>query len=256
MAKSKSKAVKKQQKAQKLAVVSLSSSAAVVLPVKPAVDIIHLAEDDELIAEDEIEITVDVLNTLLQQPEVLSNQRFKQLKRVGWDFGKILAEQGSGAGKRYTPFAFDRRLTVVAGSSIHSKISHSLSLSLYRQALVHLFDLYVNKTPTKLGSLQRWVRDCDATSRPGRVLTQDENEERNTVLKCLDMVLRVCGGAEQDFKGKAKAALENLETEASDGSEEAIRRMKVWDVRREVEAGKLQDEVPLWALIQKGFEGK
>ncbi len=139
------------------------------------------------------------------------------------------------------------------GASIHSKISHLLSLSLYRQALVLLFDLYVNKTPTKLGSLQRWVRDCDATSQPGKVLTEQENEERNTVLKCLDMVLRVCGDNQGDHKGKGKEMLEDLE---EDGQSQVIRRIKVWNVKNEIERNKIQDEISLWSLIQKGSEGE
>lgn len=140
------------------------------------------------------------------------------------------------------------------GASIHSKISHLLSLSLYRQALVLLFDLYINKTPTKLGSLQRWVRECDATSRPGRVLSPEEEEERNIVLKCLDMVLRVCGGGEQSISDRL---VEDLEEK--DGKKGVVRRMKVWNVRNEVGTSgeqKLQEEVPLWSLIQEGFEGE
>lgn len=129
-----------------------------------------------------------------------------------------------------------------------------MSLSLYRQALVHLFDIYINKTPTKLGSLQRWVRECDATSRPGKTLTAEEEEERDIVLKCLDMVLRVCGGGEQSISEKL---VEDLEEK--DGKTGVVRRMKVWNVRNELDATgdqKLQDEVPLWDLIQKGFEGE
>jgi hypothetical protein len=134
-------------------------------------------------------------------------------------------------------------------------------LSLYRQALVLLFDLYVNKTPTKLGSLQRWVRDCDATSRPGRVLTPEEAEERDVVLRCLDMVLRVCGEDDKG-KGKGKERLEEFEDGQDEGS--VIRRMKVWSVRQEIEKardkegqpGSLQEEKSLWDLIQKGFEGE
>lgn len=140
------------------------------------------------------------------------------------------------------------------GASIHSKISHLLSLSLYRQALVLLFDLYINKTPTKLGSLQRWVRECDATSRPGRELSPEEEEERNIVLKCLDMVLRVCGGGEQSISDRL---VEDLEEK--DGKRGVVRRMKVWNVRNELDASgerKLQEEVPLWNLIQEGFEGE
>jgi len=149
---------------------------------------------------------------------------------------------------------------LMTGSSIHSKVSHLLSLSLYRQALVLLFDLYVNRTPTKLGSLQRWVRDCDATSQPGQILSAEEAEERNVVLRCLDMVLRVCGGNETNGKGKERLGyeLENAQEENS-----VIKRMKVWSIRQEIAAGLhpdktrvIQEEKPLWNLIQKGSESE
>lgn len=75
------------------------------------------------------------------------------------------------------------------------------------------------------------------------------------------MVLRVCG---EDDKGKGKGK-ERLE-EFEDGQDEGpvIRRMKVWSVRQEIEKargkegqpGSLQEEKPLWDLIQKGFEGE
>jgi hypothetical protein len=66
----------------------------------PRGDIGAADDDDDFIAPEDVEITIDVLSTLLEQPEVLSRQRYKQLKRVGWDFGKALAEQGSGAGEQ------------------------------------------------------------------------------------------------------------------------------------------------------------
>lgn len=56
--------------------------------------------NDDLMEPEDIEIAVEVLQSLLERPEALSNQRYKQLKRVGWDFGRVLAEQGSGAGEQ------------------------------------------------------------------------------------------------------------------------------------------------------------
>ncbi|GHJ86118.1 hypothetical protein NliqN6_2520 [Naganishia liquefaciens] len=228
--KNKAKAAK--QKAYRLQAAATFASP---LPATAAQD----GEDAELgIDPEDLEIAVNVLSTLVDEPEALTNQRYKKLKSAGWDLAKVLQEQGAAAGH--------------AGVSIHSKISHLLSLSLYRQALVHLFDIYINKTPTKLGSLQRWVRECDATSRPGKTLTAGEEEERNIVLKCLDMVLRVCGGGEQSISEKL---VEDLEEK--DGKKGVVRRMKVWNVRDELDvsgAQKLQDEMPLWDLIQKGFE--
>lgn len=139
--------------------------------------------------------------------------------------------------------------TNLTGTSIHSKISHLLSLSLYRQALVLLFDLYVNKTPTKLGSLQRWVRDCDATSRPGKVLSEEEVEDRLVVLQCLDMVLRVCGGEQARLDHKVLVPWIN---ESQDDTR-AIQSMKVWNARKN---SGIQEPLPMWDLIQNGFDSR
>ena len=74
------------------------------------------------------------------------------------------------------------------------------------------------------------------------------------------MVLRVCGGEETNGKGKERLGyeLENAEEENS-----VIRRMKVWSVRQEIAAGLqadkarvIQEEKPLWDLIQKGSESE
>lgn len=145
------------------------------------------------------------------------------------------------------------------GASIHSKISHLLSLSLYKQALVLLFDLYINKTPTKLGSLQRWVRDCDATRRPGKVLTREESEERTVILQCLDMVLRVCGGDVGDMY--ARNWIERQLREEESHWRSVIQEMSVFKAQYELDGsrrfiGRLQAQKPLWSLIQKGFESE
>ncbi|KAJ9104687.1 hypothetical protein QFC21_002185 [Naganishia friedmannii] len=226
------KAFRLQATAPSESITATTHAAATTTPNKPELDI----------EPEDLEIAIDVLNTLVDEPEMLTAQRYKKLKSAGWDFARVLQEQGAAGG--------------AATASIHSKISHLLSLSLYRQALVLLFDLYINKTPTKLGSLQRWVRECDATSRPGRTLTPEEEEDRNIVLKCLDMVLRVCGGGEQSIGEKLVEDLEDVEEE-KDGKHAVLRRMKPWDVRTALDpaSGKrLQEEVPLWELIQKGFE--
>lgn len=54
--------------------------------------------DDELVPQEDLAITVETLSAILEEPDVLSGPRYKELKRVGWEFGKALAEQGSGSG--------------------------------------------------------------------------------------------------------------------------------------------------------------
>lgn len=54
-------------------------------------------EQDGIDPED-LEIAVNVLNTLVEEPEVLANQRYKRLKSAGWDLAKVLQEQGAAGG--------------------------------------------------------------------------------------------------------------------------------------------------------------
>lgn len=56
-------------------------------------------EADEIVAPEDLEIAINVIQTLVDEPEELAKQRYKGLKRVGWDLGKALAEQGSGSGE-------------------------------------------------------------------------------------------------------------------------------------------------------------
>lgn len=50
------------------------------------------------IEPEDLEIAIDVLNTLVDEPEALSGQRYKKLKSAGWDFARVLQEQGAAAG--------------------------------------------------------------------------------------------------------------------------------------------------------------
>ena len=69
-------------------------------PVKTVVSsVVDKEAGDELVAQEDLAITVETLSAILEEPEVLSGPRYKELKRVGWEFGKTLAEQGSGAGR-------------------------------------------------------------------------------------------------------------------------------------------------------------
>lgn len=68
--------------------------------------------------------------------------------------------------------------------TLTSRISAALSSSRHTDALVLLAELRLRKLVPKLGSLQRWVRDCDAASR------SDGSFGDSEVLRVLDAVLR------------------------------------------------------------------
>lgn len=86
---------KNKNKAAKLKAFRLQ--AAPTAPVTAVTPDLDEAEQDEIDPED-LEIAVNVLNTLVEEPEVLANQRYKRLKSAGWDLAKILQEQGAAGG--------------------------------------------------------------------------------------------------------------------------------------------------------------
>jgi len=70
------------------------------------------------------------------------------------------------------------------GSSLTSRISEALSSGRHTDALVLLSELRIRKLPLPLGSLNRWVRECDAASRSDGSFGDAE------VLRVLDSILR------------------------------------------------------------------
>jgi len=86
--------------------------------------------------------------------------------------------------------------------------------------------MYTRKLPPKLGSLQRWVRDCDATvSADGSVRDAD-------AMKCLDLILRIANPA--SIAGPSKG-------------NELIRRKPIWEAR-----GPVEGEINVWERMQNG----
>jgi len=90
--------------------------------------------------------------------------------------------------------------------------------------------MYTRKLPPKLGSLQRWVRDCDAT------VSADGTVRDAGAMKCLDLILRIAnpsaiaGPSRPDIKGN-----------------ELIRRKPIWEAREPIEG-----EINVWERMQKG----
>lgn len=135
-------------------------------------------------------------------------------------------------------------------------MSHLLSLSLYSEALVALFEMHTLRIAPKLGALQRWVRECDATARPEVQLSDEERQDRQTVLRCLDMVLRVCGGQPSPTRGTLATVLED-NTDGEESRDGVVQRVRPWRVRNDVvdkmsPPSPAQDAEPLWDLIQRG----
>jgi hypothetical protein len=92
--------------------------------------------------------------------------------------------------------------------------------------------MYTRKLPPKLGSLQRWVRDCDATvSADGTVRDPD-------AMKCLDLILRIANPASIAGPSRPDAGVRG---------NELIRRKAIWQAREET-----SDEIAIWERMQEG----
>lgn len=83
------------------------------------------------------------------------------------------------------------------GGSLTSQISAALSDARWLDALVLLSELSLRGGKTKLGALQRWVRECDAAavaqhSKKGKAKAT-EQDEGEMVMRVLDAILRVAG---------------------------------------------------------------
>lgn len=130
-----------------------------------------------------------------------------------------------------------------AGTSLPSRISAALSSNRLQDALVLLTECRLRNVHTKLGALQRWVRECDAASR------SDGSFGDTDVLRVLDAILRATSGVQV------------AESEVGKGTAHGIvRKMEDWVLRegsgvqiyREVTEGTWPGE---WRWLGSGGSG-
>lgn len=179
------------------------------LPTPPA---------EALLLPEEVESAVDVLRVLAANPSLLHGREMKDVKRSVYDLHRVLAEGAT------------------LGASLTSRISAALRDYRFTDALVLLFEMHARALPPKLGALQRWVRECDATSNP------DGSPGDPEALRCLDMILRIAGdtGPEARTRGEGEV------------SRALVKRPRVWAAR-----GPVDGEIALWPLMRAGtlFDG-
>ncbi|KAF9049331.1 hypothetical protein BDZ89DRAFT_1057682 [Hymenopellis radicata] len=120
-----------------------------------------------LLYADEIETTVDTLNVLVEHPQLISSTALKGFRTAVHDYWRVSTE------------------TSMTGNSVVSRVSSALVDHRHVDALVLLSEMHIRGQVPKLGTLQRWVRECDA------VLTPDmSREEQSMVWRVLDLILR------------------------------------------------------------------
>lgn len=115
--------------------------------------------DVDFVLPEEVETAVDVLNFLARRPELFSTPPFKALRTALHPF--VLRQL-----QRYEPIDYATRVTT------------ALRAGRWSDALPALAGLRDTGQTAKQGTIQRWVRDCDAA------------EDEPTRLHLLDAVLR------------------------------------------------------------------
>lgn len=193
------------------------------VPAKRAAHDLPTPPADELLLPEEVESAVDVLRTLAANPALLAGKELKGLKGAVHDVHRVMSE------------------VATVGASLTSRISAALRDYRFTDALVLLFEMHARGLPPKLGALQRWVRECDATSNPDGTPGDPE------ALRCLDMILRIAGDTGPESDGTdGRRTRRTTETQA------LVRSPRVWTAR-----GPVDGEIALWERMNAGtlFDG-
>ena len=135
-------------------------------------------EDDEIDALD-LDITMEVLTKLMQSSGVdeeatplWKRKEYKPLRaKVFSLYSMMSADTGTG-------------------KTLCGKVSEALLNGDYLQARHLLEEMKHRQITPKLGSLQRWVRECDAAFGVTNDAEQTNAEEQESVLRCLDAMIR------------------------------------------------------------------
>ncbi|ESZ92054.1 hypothetical protein SBOR_7554 [Sclerotinia borealis F-4128] len=135
---------------------------------------------DLLIVEEDIEIAVDTLSTLAQNPALIKSKACKELRTAVFDF------------RNACTIGFNASVD----TNTTARISGALADEGYTEARILLAEMRIREQKPKLGALCRWVRDLDVVS--GLAEQLDDTAAKRTMreeqlLVVLDAILRVTG---------------------------------------------------------------
>ncbi|KAI6784008.1 uncharacterized protein J7T54_004554 [Emericellopsis cladophorae] len=137
-----------------------------------------------VISDEELEITVETLETLSQYPSLIKGKSCKDLRVAVYDFRKA-STTGNNAS--------------TDGGNLTSRITAALADEKYLDARILLAEMRIRSEEPKLGALCRWVRDLDVISRLSTVRSAEDaapavrSDNERDLLNVLDAVLRTVG---------------------------------------------------------------
>ncbi|KAG4440599.1 hypothetical protein IFR05_003916 [Cadophora sp. M221] len=166
------------------------------------------------LTEDDLELAIDTLTTLAENPSVIKSKACKDLRTAVYEF-RNACTTGFNA-------AVDTNLT--------ARISGALADGGYTEARILLAEMSIRGQTPKLGALCRWVRDLDVVSGLAEQLAGDERSAKEAeLLVVLDGILRLTGPTDYTSDWKADAG--------------PITPRKAWDLRDGSERRKVYDSV-------------
>jgi hypothetical protein len=127
---------------------------------------------------DDLEIAIDTLNSLAQNPGVIKSKACKDLRTAVYEFRQACTT-GFNAG---------------SDSNLTARVSGALADGGYTEARILLAEMRIRKQTPKLGALCRWVRDLDVVSGLAEQLGGAQRSSREAeLLVVLDAILRLTG---------------------------------------------------------------
>ena len=139
------------------------------------------------LTEDDLELAIDTLTTLAQNPNVIKSKACKDLRTAVYEFRQACTT-GFNA-------AIDTNLT--------ARISGALADGGYTEARILLAEMRIRGQTPKLGALCRWVRDLDVVSGLAEQLAGEERSAAEAeLLVVLDAILRLTGPTDYTSDGQ------------------------------------------------------
>lgn len=178
----------------------------------------HPRSLNTVVPEEDLEITVDTLRTLAENPGLIKSKACKDLRTAVFEFRKACTT-GFNA-------AVDANLT--------SRISGALADRGLVEARILLAEMRIRGQTPKLGALCRWVRDLDVIS---GLAEQREGQVQRTAaqaetLQVLDAILRITGPVDY-----------TTDDEPAVGGEGPMVVRRAWDLRGDLSRRMVYDSV-------------
>ncbi|KAJ8130367.1 hypothetical protein O1611_g3259 [Lasiodiplodia mahajangana] len=137
-----------------------------------------------VVSEEEIEITVETLDSLAQHPALIKSKACRNLRTAVYGF-----KQACTTG-----------MNTIAETNLTSRVSAALVDGKYVDAIVLLAEMRIRNQAPKLGALCRWVRDLDVVSGLSSETPGIRTETQLELLRVMDMILRVTGPVDEQSK--------------------------------------------------------